>query len=551
MKPLLSSVLSILICMIIISAPASAQYGSISGVVTESGTGLPIPAAQVGAINMDDMTTGETFTDSAGFYFIDSLSPGQHIVGATKDGYEENVYPGLVNVEPGMHYPDIDITLTFVGGTGIGSISGTVTDAETGLPIDSASISVSGVFRTFHTGSDGTYLCDSIPDGTYKVTAYTSGYFAQVYPESVTVAIDEDTPNIDFALTPLGEYGSISGLITDAVTGEPAANIYVSAYGALSSGGMWTDSTGQYMIPDLYAGNYIVSTWSEYYWDEEYPDSVYVASGENTPGIDFDLVPHGGPDDGIIAGTVLEEGTLTPIEFGLVIAVTADEAEFGGAFTDSTGTYTIMGLPSAEYYVFVFTQSHIGEFYDNVYTWEEATPLIPDQYGIDFLLAPCDTGDGMVSGIISDDGIPVEDATVLARRSGEVRATTTSDSDGSYTLYGLMPGSYEISASKVLHLGASYPTQIEVGTGEVNGIDIELQAMKNGDCTLDGTVDVDDAVFLISYIFSNGPAPSPLHMADSDCSGGVDIDDVVWIIAYAFSGGYAPGDTNGDGIPDC
>jgi len=500
---------------------------------------------------METMTTGETYTDSTGYYFIDYLLPGQHIIGATKEGYEENVYPGLLDVEADMYYPDIDISIAFVGGTGIGTISGTVTDAETGLPLADVSISVSGVFRTFHTAGDGTYLCDSIPDGTYEVVAYTTGYFAQVYPESVSVAIDQDTPNIDFALSPLGEYGSISGLITDAVTGDPAPNVYVSAYGALSSGSIWTDSTGLYMIPDLYSGNYVVSTWSEYYWSEDYPDSVYVASGENTPNIDFDLVPHGGPDDGIIAGNVLEEGTLDPVVMGLVIAVTEDESEFGGAFTDSTGAYLIQGLASAEYYVFVFAQDYISEFYDNAYTWEEATPLIPDQYGIEFLLAPCDTGDGMVNGIVTDEGVPVEDATVIARRSGEVRATASTDGDGSYTLFGLMSGTYEIAATKVMHLGASYPSQVEVGTAPVDGIDIELQALKHGDCSLDGVVDVDDVVYLINYIFSNGPEPTPLHMSDSDCSGGIDIDDVVWIIAYAFTGGNAPADTNGDGVPDC
>jgi hypothetical protein len=90
-----------------------------------------------------------------------------------------------------------------------------------------------------------------------------------------------------------------------------------------------------------------------------------------------------------------------------------------------------------------------------------------------------------------------------------------------------------------------------VGEGQIDGIDIELQTMKHGDCSLDGIVDIDDAVFLINYIFSNGPAPNPAQLSDCDCSGAIDIDDVVWIIAYAFSGGYAPGDMDGDGVPDC
>jgi hypothetical protein len=72
-----------------------------------------------------------------------------------------------------------------------------------------------------------------------------------------------------------------------------------------------------------------------------------------------------------------------------------------------------------------------------------------------------------------------------------------------------------------------------------------------GDCDASGEVDIDDAVFLIAYIFSSGPPPVPLASADADCSGGVDIDDVVYLIAYIFSGGYAPCDIDGDGTPDC
>jgi len=64
-------------------------------------------------------------------------------------------------------------------------------------------------------------------------------------------------------------------------------------------------------------------------------------------------------------------------------------------------------------------------------------------------------------------------------------------------------------------------------------------------------VDIDDAVYLISYIFAAGPAPDPLSTGDADCSGGIDIDDVVYLITYIFAGGNPPCDTNNDGLPDC
>jgi hypothetical protein len=61
-----------------------------------------------------------------------------------------------------------------------------------------------------------------------------------------------------------------------------------------------------------------------------------------------------------------------------------------------------------------------------------------------------------------------------------------------------------------------------------------------GDCDGSGGVDIDDAVLLILYIFSGGPAPDPLQSGDVDLSGDVDIDDVVYLIAFIFTGGPSP-----------
>ncbi len=61
-----------------------------------------------------------------------------------------------------------------------------------------------------------------------------------------------------------------------------------------------------------------------------------------------------------------------------------------------------------------------------------------------------------------------------------------------------------------------------------------------GDANWSGSVNISDAVYLIAYIFSGGPAPSPLLAGDANCSGTVNISDAVYLIAYIFSGGPAP-----------
>jgi hypothetical protein len=61
-----------------------------------------------------------------------------------------------------------------------------------------------------------------------------------------------------------------------------------------------------------------------------------------------------------------------------------------------------------------------------------------------------------------------------------------------------------------------------------------------GDADGSGAVDIDDAVYLISFIFSGGPTPDPPESGDPDCSDNIDIDDAVYVISYIFSGGPPP-----------
>lgn len=62
-----------------------------------------------------------------------------------------------------------------------------------------------------------------------------------------------------------------------------------------------------------------------------------------------------------------------------------------------------------------------------------------------------------------------------------------------------------------------------------------------GDVNADGSVNIGDAVFLITHIFKGGPAPNPIRIGDTngDCS--VNIGDAVYMVNYIFGGGSPPG----------
>jgi hypothetical protein len=63
-----------------------------------------------------------------------------------------------------------------------------------------------------------------------------------------------------------------------------------------------------------------------------------------------------------------------------------------------------------------------------------------------------------------------------------------------------------------------------------------------GDVDDSESVDIDDAVFLISYIFGGGESPDPLESGNVNCESSVDIDDVVYLVTYIFSSGPPPCD---------
>lgn len=64
----------------------------------------------------------------------------------------------------------------------------------------------------------------------------------------------------------------------------------------------------------------------------------------------------------------------------------------------------------------------------------------------------------------------------------------------------------------------------------------------NVDNSIDLQVDIGDLVYLVDYMFTEGPPPFPsVLLADMDCSGGViDIADATYLVDYMFTGGPLP-----------
>lgn len=61
-----------------------------------------------------------------------------------------------------------------------------------------------------------------------------------------------------------------------------------------------------------------------------------------------------------------------------------------------------------------------------------------------------------------------------------------------------------------------------------------------GDANNDYQINIGDAVFIINYVFRNGPPPEPLESGEENCDGSVNVGDAVYLISYIFKNGAAP-----------
>jgi subtilisin family serine protease len=93
-------------------------------------------------------------------------------------------------------------------------------------------------------------------------------------------------------------------------------------------------------------------------------------------------------------------------------------------------------------------------------------------------------------------------------------------------------GRWELATTMVSTI---FPQYADCGTA-----DIHLGTCGDADGNL--TVDIADAVYLVNYIFDDGPAPvpEPLAAGDVNCDNLISLTDVVYLVNYIFGGGPAP-----------
>ncbi len=136
--------------------------------------------------------------------------------------------------------------------------------------------------------------------------------------------------------------------------------------------------------------------------------------------------------------------------------------------------------------------------------------------------------------------------------------TTTNDStDVVYYTLQVAPDSlfsFVMEADSLTEMTAQAPEQLDWGTrywwrvlasGPLNLTTASsevgtFRTMTLGDANNSARLDISDAVFLINYVFANGPAPQPAIAGNLNCDDRINMSDIVYLVNYMFISGPKP-----------
>ena len=374
--------------------------GSISGIVTDSVTGDPIPTAFYSFFgNSQAVSSSGVVDDPAGTYSIADLPPGDFSLAIGAPGYvSQNSIS--VSVEDGEAVVR-NIALVEANAT----VSGHLQDGD-GLPISGESVNISdgtpmgNYFTT--TDSGGGYTKSELGAGPYTVSVGGTGSAWQFSSQPVT-AVADGTVTADFTLTPRVT-ASISGRILNG-SSERLEDICTTAYTAAGDavgGAPRTDASGNYTVSDLEAGDYVLLFWDCDYSRLPAYAYTYFGGASNfaaatpitvTAGVDefgknvtlalggtisghIDLAAPGGtvelPSYGGMDATTFQLVGSDWVEF-------PDESPFVGG--PDWGDYAVPGLPDGTYrigFIDIRTgpRAYTPQYWDDKATLADATDIV-------------------------------------------------------------------------------------------------------------------------------------------------------------------------------
>ncbi len=361
------------------------KSGHVAGTVTLAGAmgddGVAIKYRNCGSYPYrycSDLTTGWKMarTDATGHFDLTGLSGGWLNIEARHDSglYVDRVHPNPVLIRVDQTHTELTtaIDLPSARAPQGGTITGHVFLGNHDRSADAGQVRIDGAGTTY-TDVNGNYSLSGLDDGTYALT-YTylpdTEFRTPQPPRTVTIAPgSRDQPRIDATMFALG---SITGRVWLGTTSTRASagQVRVTATGGnpLTTASALTDNSGNYTVEGLEAGEYVIrfdylpsgdfadQYYEGYYADRQQP-TVNAYIGFDQRWIVAILEPGASVSGRVIdvSGDPVAGVHVTGrASYGIIAGGDAHSTPYETT-TDSTGRYTLSGLPPGAHWRFRFT----------------------------------------------------------------------------------------------------------------------------------------------------------------------------------------------------
>ncbi|HKR28178.1 MAG TPA: carboxypeptidase-like regulatory domain-containing protein, partial [Acidobacteriaceae bacterium] len=394
------------------------------------------------------------------------------------------------------------------------SIAGVVVNAATGAPVDGVDV------RLFTPGEQGAQAGESLtdangafrfsglPQGKYRLQASRRGYITSGYQDhngfstAIVTGPQQDTSHLRFALTP---FGVIDGTISDD-SGDPVSDAQVRLFRQdeaqgegriLSAGQQMSDDRGTFEFPQLRPGSYFIcvtaAPWYAFRPAPQMDSSGNPLPDDQQPASALDVAypvtfyPNATDSSGatpipVRGGDRLQINfslhAVPAVHIRLQLPVQANGGNAG--IVTPQLTEDAFGIPlNLQIYpqpAFrrgqMTTSFEYGGVAPGHYEFRQGGSTVPlDARSNVSTTAPPPAADVEVTGKVgmaSGGALPAHVMIFARRVNGESFVRTAGiQSDGSFTLHGVTPGTYEVSVRG--GSAALVVSQMAASGGEVQG----------------------------------------------------------------------------------
>jgi acid phosphatase len=362
---------------------AAIPPASVTGNVTDASTGQTISGACVYLYQagVSSSAAYATCTSASGDYSIGGIQPGSYSIAFTDpagthltqwyNGQSSQATAATITLADGQTDSGLNAALPELTG-----LSGTVTDARSGVPLAGVCVylydAVTGSRNAVPgicSDSSGGYVL-AAPAGLYKVaffdpsnlhvTQWAGGVSSEATAATVTVVSGVTTGGANASMT---EMTGVAGKVTDSSTGQAVSGVCVYPYSTsgvrTADSGTCTDANGNYVL-SLGAGSYEIAfydpagkymtQWANGQASQAGANTVTVTAGQTA------IANAAMVGLGTLTGSVTQATSGSPAYAGVCVyldtapAGSASGAYAGfGACTDSSGAFTMSGIPPGTY----------------------------------------------------------------------------------------------------------------------------------------------------------------------------------------------------------